>query len=75
MKFEICLAKREDLKSCAKILREIYNSNVLNEGWTEESSNKVCEFFFKLNPDLFFVAKNQTGGGDWFHLFLHKALG
>ena len=56
---EIKLAEKKDLTQCADILREIYNNNVLNEGWTIESSNAICEFYFKLNPDLFFVAKNN----------------
>ncbi len=55
---EIKLAQKNDLPQCAEILRDIYNNNVLNEGWTVESSNAICEFYFKLNPDLFFVAKN-----------------
>lgn len=59
---EIQPAKKEDLIYCAKILREIYNNNVLGEGWTVESSNAICEFFFKLQPDLFLVAKNDRGG-------------
>ena len=58
---EIKLAEKQDLVQCAEILREIYNNNELSEGWTEESSNAICEFYFKLNPDLFFVAKNDTG--------------
>lgn len=61
-KIKIINAKHEDLKDCARILREIYNSNVLNEGWTEDSSNAICEFFFKLQPDLFYVAKHEGGG-------------
>lgn len=56
---EIKLAYKEDLTQCANILREIYNNNILNEGWTIESSNAICEFYFKLNPDLYFVAKNN----------------
>ena len=56
---EIKLAKKTDLSQCAEILREIYNNNVLNEGWTEQSSRAICEFYFRLNPDLFFVAKNK----------------
>jgi len=56
---EITLAQKEDLAQCANILKEIYNNNVLNEGWSKESSNAICEFYFKLNPDLFFVAKNE----------------
>lgn len=56
---EIKLAEENDLTQCADILREIYNNNVLNEGWTIESSNDICEFYYKLNPDLFFVAKNN----------------
>ncbi len=56
---EIKLAQKNDLPQCAEILRDIYNNNVLNEGWTVENSNAICEFYFKLNPDLFFVAKNE----------------
>lgn len=56
---EIKLATKNDLTQCAKILRDIYNNNVLNEGWTEKSSNAICDFYFKLQPDLFFVAKDN----------------
>ena len=52
-------AKKEDLKHCANILMDIYNNNVLNEGWTVESSNKICEFYFNMQSDLFFVAKSD----------------
>ena len=55
----IGLAQKNDLPQCANILREIYNNNVLSEGWTIESSNAICVFYFRLNPDLFFVAKNE----------------
>lgn len=55
----IGLAQKNDLPQCANILREIYNNNVLSEGWTIESSNAICEFYFRINPDLFFVAKNE----------------
>lgn len=56
---EFTMAKKKDLILCAEILRNIYNNNVLNEGWTVESSISICEFYFKLQPDLFFVAKNN----------------
>ena len=56
---EIKLANKNDLAECAKILREIYNNNILNEGWTEQSSNAICDFYFKLQSDLFFVAKDN----------------
>ena len=56
---EIKLAQKDDLSQCANILKEIYNNNVLSEGWTVESSNDICKFYFKLNPDLFFIAKNE----------------
>lgn len=59
---KIELAKKKDLKECAKILMDIYNNNVLNEGWTEKSSNAICNFFFKMQPDLFLVAKTSGGG-------------
>ena len=57
---EIKLAEKSDLPECAEILRDIYNNNVLSEGWTVESSNAICEFYYKLNSDLFFVAKDDT---------------
>jgi len=53
---QIKLAQKSDLPKCAKILKDTYNNNVLNEGWTEESSIAICDFYFKINPDLFFVA-------------------
>ena len=56
---EIKLAEKKDLLQCASILKNIYNNNVLREGWTEDSSNAICEFYFKINPDLFFVAKDR----------------
>ena len=61
---KIELAKKKDLKECAKILMEIYNNNVLNEGWTDESSYAICEFYFKMQPELFLVAKvaNEVAG-------------
>ena len=46
-----------DLTQCAEILKSIYNSNVLSEGWTDQSALEICKFYFKLQPDLFFVAK------------------
>lgn len=50
--------KESELTQCAEILRQIYNNNVLNEGWTDKSSLAICRFFYVLNPDLFFVAKD-----------------
>ena len=59
---EIKPVEKSDLPECAKILMNIYNNNILSEGWTKESANAICEFYFKLQPDLFFVAKNREGG-------------
>ena len=56
---QIRLANEEDLKQCANILMTIYNSNVLNEGWTEESAFNICKFYHTLQSDLFFVAKDN----------------
>lgn len=56
---EITKASKKDLTGCAKILKDIYNSNVLSEGWTDESSLAICDFYFKLQPDLFFIAKKE----------------
>ena len=57
---KITLIEKNELPQCASILRDIYNNNVLNEGWTVESSNAICTFYFKVNPDLFFVAKKEN---------------
>ena len=56
---QIVKASSEDLVGCANILRSIYNNNVLAEGWTEKSALDICKFYYKLQPDLFFVAKKQ----------------
>ena len=53
-------AKQEYLKHCAKILMDIYNSNVLDEGWTVNSANEICQFYFNMQSDLFFVAKSDN---------------
>lgn len=55
----ITLVNKDELFECAAILREIYNSNILSEGWTEKSSLAICEFYYKMQPDLFFVAKRE----------------
>lgn len=59
IKGEIVLANTNDLKGCAKILKDIYNSNVLSEGWTDKSSLDLCTFHYKRQPDLFYVAKKE----------------
>lgn len=59
IKGEIVLATPTDIEGCAKILKDIYNSNVLSEGWTKQSSKAICEFYYNLQPDLFFVAKKE----------------
>ena len=60
MEFKISLVKKKELKECAKILMDIYNNNVLNEGWTEATSLNTCNFFFNQNKDLFFVVKDTN---------------
>ena len=56
---EIVSASQKDLPGCAKILKDIYNANVLSEGWTDESSLNICKFYYNLQPDLFYVAKKE----------------
>ena len=56
----ICLAKRRDIPECARIMKNIYNSNILSEGWTDKSAKALCEFYYNLQPDLFFVAKRNN---------------
>lgn len=59
--FKIELAAKKDLPQCAQILMDIYNNNVLNEGWTKQTAETTCNFYYRLNKDLFFVAKNENG--------------
>jgi len=51
--------KQDDVSKCAGIVMEIYNNNILNEGWTEETSNAFVGFVFKIQPDLCFVAETD----------------
>ena len=55
----INLATQKDLQSCARILMDNYNSSVLNEGWTIKTATKLCNFFYKMQPDLFFVVNDE----------------
>lgn len=50
-------ARKADMGDCARILMDIYNNNVLNEGWTIKSATTLCEYHFAHQPDLFFVVK------------------
>lgn len=60
MNYSIVEASDNNLNECASILCQEYNNNMLNEGWAKEDALKYCKFYFKLQPDIFFVAKNDS---------------
>ena len=55
---EIILAKEDDIKQIAETYCDSFNL-ISSEGWTKEAAIKLFEFWFKRQPDLFFVAKDD----------------
>jgi len=54
------LAAAKDLPACAKIIVDIYNNNILKQGWTQKAAERICKFYYHLQPDLLFVAKREN---------------
>lgn len=59
MEYSITRIAANEIEKCANILCQEYNNNILNEGWSLDNAIKLCEFYFNLQPDLFYVAKNN----------------
>lgn len=53
----IRLIREEDISSTAKVYKTAFNRADVGEKWTLESAEKLIEFLFKFQPDLFFVAE------------------
>lgn len=56
----IRLASKNDLKEIAILNSNVYNKLKIGEEWNAEGSEKLMEFFYKFQPDLFFVAKYKN---------------
>jgi len=53
------LAKEEDLKALAQVYVDIYSVYDVGERWTLETAKKLIEYWYKRQPDLFFVAEDK----------------
>lgn len=55
------LAREKDIKGLADLYRRFYNEmDTLAEHWTGESARKLMTHFYKLQPDLFYVAEKDN---------------
>lgn len=57
MIYKIKNASVDDIFQCADIMLHEYNNNSLGEGWSKQRAVELCEFYYRLQPDLFWVAK------------------
>ena len=57
MATKIRLMKKGDLESLAEIYAETYEAFNIGEKWNKKSAHKLLEYWFKLQPDLAFVAE------------------
>ncbi len=53
----IRIVKQDDLKNLDEIYLKSYNSLNIGENWDIQSSQKLMEFFFSYQSDLFFLAE------------------
>lgn len=65
MEFSIRPLKKEEISAVASIYTEAFNKAGINEKWTQEKAEEFMNWWFKHQPDLFFVAiyKGQLIGG------------
>ncbi len=54
---KVRLATTSDLKSIALLNTRVYNELNIGEKRNTQGSTKLMDFFYKLQPDLFFVAE------------------
>lgn len=59
MNYTIKHASAENIEQCALIMLTEYNNNILKEDWTLDCALKLCEFYYKLQPDLFLIAQKE----------------
>ncbi len=57
--------KLEDIKQLAPIYKELYDDADIGEFWTIESAEKLLNYWYDKQKDLFFVAveDNKVVGG------------
>lgn len=51
------LAKEQDLSNLAKIYCTLYINSALSEDWNQDTAQKLLQFFYDSNPDIFVVAE------------------
>lgn len=56
----IRLAKLEDIKSLAPIYKELYDDADIGEFWSIESAEKLLNYWYNRQNDLFFVAEENN---------------
>lgn len=59
MDIKIRIAEKEDLQQLAEVYNFTYKKFDIGEEWTVESSKKLLDYWFKRQPDLFFVAEDE----------------
>jgi hypothetical protein len=48
-----------DLPQLAQIYASAYNAVNIGENWTNEPALEIIKYFYKLQPNLFFTAKED----------------
>lgn len=54
------LKEKSDLSVIAEQYADYYNHSVLGENWTKEAATELFNYFYKLAPDLLFVAYDNN---------------
>ena len=55
----IRLVKLEDIKSLATIYKDLYDDADIGEFWTIQSAEKLLNYWYDKQQDLFFVAEED----------------
>ena len=55
----IRLAKKEDINNLAIIYKDLYDDVDIGEFWSVESAEKLLNYWFEKQPDLFFVSEED----------------
>jgi len=65
MEFSIRPLKKEEIPAVASVYSESFNQAGIGEEWTQEKAEEFMTWWFKHQPDLFFVAfyKEKLVGG------------
>jgi GNAT superfamily N-acetyltransferase len=60
LKTKIRLAREKDINILSKIFFKVYTDFDVGEKWNEGSSYNLMSYWFKRQPDLFFIAKKDN---------------